>query len=168
MQVALQRVKPFDVRRSLVRAAQTLSEPPAKPHIVRPPALGALVAQFVLPLELCKPMNQIARTGMASQAWRIGKLKEDCFLFMLAQARTRQRKTLDGRPQVIAVRFSSSEPDRWADWAKNPVDRLCVGPHGLGYLVDDRPTAAQVEQHWEPAKRGEGFVYLEVRTGAEV
>lgn len=87
---------------------------------------------------------------------------------MRAQARLIVAQPLSGRPQVVCLRLSSTEPDAYSDWAKMAVDALCVPAgrrkEGLGYLRDDRPKDAEVVQFWEPAKRGEGFVYIEIRS----
>lgn len=147
---------------------RTLSAPPARDHIVRPVSRGEVVARFVLPLELCKPQNR--RDG-AKPGWVHAKSKGALYAAMRSQC-ARRATPLPGRPQVIAIRFSSVEPDRYADWAKAAIDILCVGRwHGqgnrLGLLRDDRPKDADVHQHWEPARQGEGFVYIEVRASVD-
>ena len=48
----------FSVTGALALADDTLSRPPAKPWIERIPGRGALVARFVLPLQLCLPQNR--------------------------------------------------------------------------------------------------------------
>lgn len=141
-------------------AERVLASPPARPHIVRPVPRGRLVARFALPLELCKPMNNVARSG--SQPWALGKMKSDALIVMLGQ-HGRLSAPLAGVPQVLCLRLSSSEPDKYANWAKNPVDRLLVKNRGLGYLRDDRPTDAEVHEWWEPGPRGKGCVVIEVR-----
>ena len=145
---------------------RTLSAAPAQGHIVRPVSRGEVVARFVLPLELCKAQNR--RDG-AKPGWVHAKSKGALYAAMRAQC-ARRATPLPGRPQVIAIRFSSVEPDRYADWAKAAVDILCVGTsrssNRLGLLRDDRPKDADVHQHWEPARQGEGFVYIEVRSGS--
>ena len=150
----------FSVADAFALADAVRSAPPARSHIVRPVPRGQLVARFALPLELCKPQNR-TRHG---QAWALGKLKSSVLLCMLSQHR-RQSAPLAGRPQVICLRLSSVEPDRFADWAKHAVDRLCVANSGLGFLRDDRPSDADIHQYWEPAKSGHGAVIIEVRTG---
>lgn len=155
----------FNWREALMRAESVLSEPPAIARIVRPVPRGQRVARFVLPLELCKSFNQLGRAGTASQGWALGKLKKDAFALMLAQHRRIERTPLSGRPQVVCVRFSSVEPDHDNGWSKNPVDRLRVGHNGLGIIVDDKPKHIELCTRWEPGKRGEGFVYIEVRSG---
>jgi hypothetical protein len=155
----------FDWREASVRAESVLSEPPAIARIQRPVLRGQRFARFVLPLELCKSFNQLGRSGTASQGWLLGKLKKDAFTLMLTQAGgVPWRTPLTGRPQVVCVRFSSTEPDHDNGWSKNPVDRLRVGHNGLGIIVDDKPRHIELSTRWEPAKRGEGLVYIEIRS----
>jgi len=148
----------------LERAERILAAPPGRSHIVRPPALGDRLARCVLPLELCRPQNR-TRHG---QAWELEKLKRSLFLAMLAQV-GRRRDPLPGRPQVLCVRFSATEPDKYADWAKHAVDVLCApterAKNRLGWLRDDRPKYAEIQQWWEPESKGQGFVHIEVRSG---
>lgn len=153
----------FDWPERIATAQRILSEPPALPHIERPVARGEIVKCFALPLELCKPFNRLSRAGTASAGWALGKLKKDALALMLAQNRGIERAPLSGRPQVLCVRFSSVEPDHESGWCKNPVDRLRVGANGLGIIVDDKPKCIELRTWWEPAKRGDGFCYLEVR-----
>lgn len=156
----------FDWREALVRAQGVLSEPPAIARIQRPVPRGERVARFVLPLELC-PSTNITRH---SQGWKQAKLKKTILGLLQVQARSfGTRETLPGRPQVLCLRLSSVEPDPYADWAKMAVDKLCA-PDGksrerMGYLRDDRPKDIELVQWWEPAKRGEGLVYIEIRSG---
>lgn len=91
-------------------------------------------------------------------------MKHDVLVLMLVQHRPR-RQPLPGRPFVRCVRFSSVEPDKYADWAKLPVDRLTAKSRGLGFLRDDRPGDCEIHQGWEHAKNGQGFVLVEVWTG---
>ena len=151
----------------LARADRSLSAAPVFDRIERPEPHGEVVARFALPLELCPTGNHRDST---KGHWWISKLKRSVALAMLAQS-SRQREPLPGRPQVLCVRFSSVEPDRYADWAKHAIDTLCVptprSPCRLGFLRDDRPRDAEVHQWWEPAPKGQGFVYIEVRTGGE-
>lgn len=146
------------VARALNRADAILAAPPAQPHIKRIPPRGRRVQRFALPLGLCPPQNR-TRHG---RGWRLGKLKDDLSLVMLAQARGRRSAPLPGRPLVRCVRFSAVEPDAYSDWAKLPVDRLTVAKGGLGYLRDDRPRDCEVVQWWERAPAVEGFALLEV------
>ena len=154
----------FSISDCLKRASVTLSLPPTRPHIQRTRGEGELVARFALPLELCPTTNRTRHR----QAWMLGKLKKDCFTQMWAQNGGRVRVyPLPGRPMVRAIRFSATEPDAYSDWAKIPIDRLCVRNKGLGFLRDDRPKDLNLFQWWEPAPRGEGFAYIEVWTGSE-
>ena len=77
---------PFSIAANLRRAREILDAPPALPHIERPEPIGELVAEFVLPLELCKPFNRIGRAGTASAGWALGKLKQRAYLCMWQQA----------------------------------------------------------------------------------
>lgn len=151
---------PFDAPGALAYASEILSRPPARQHIVRPEARGELVARFVLPLELCPTLNSFAEWP----AWRRKKAKDSALAVMLGQSRKRWAKPLPGRPQVLAVRLSSVEPDRDSGWCKVPVDRLTPKRGGLGVISDDRPSAIDL-QHWhEPAARGRGCVLVMVRS----
>lgn len=144
---------------------EKLSVPPALPHIVRPERRGLVVARFALPLDLCKPQNSKRR----EPAWKSAKHRKAVASAMFLQCRPRS-VPLPGRPQVLAIRFSSVEPDRFADWAKVPIDVLQIKTAKcktgrLGIIVDDSPRHCDVHQWWEPAKPKQGFVYIEVRTG---
>lgn len=158
-----QRDTTFRVRDAFALAEDVLSRPPALPHIERPVPRGKLVARFGLPLELCKPMNRIARTGTQQAGWALAKMKRETWQRMAMQ-HGRRSTPLPGRPQVLCLRLSSSEPDKYADWQKNPVDRLrATEKLGLGFIVDDRPTCIDLQAWWEPAPRGRGCVVIEVR-----
>jgi len=97
------RIEPaaFSVRASLAFAKAALAQPPALPHIERPEPIGELVAEFVLPLELCKPFNRIGRAGTASAGWALGKLKQSAYLCMWQQAGGRRANPLPGRPHIL-------------------------------------------------------------------
>lgn len=155
----------FDWREALVRAQGVLSEPPAIARIQRPVPKGERVARFVLPLELCPTTNRTRHSRPGQHA----KTKAQILALMRAQARLIVAQPLAGRPQVVCLRLSSTEPDAYSDWAKMAVDALCVAlgrrKDGLGYLRDDAPKDAEIVQYWEPAKRGEGLVYIEIRSG---
>jgi hypothetical protein len=165
----------FDSDRCRVFAVTTLSMPPELPRIKRPERHGGLLYAFVLPLSVCPSSNVTGQAGMAGAGWRMGKLKSACWSYMRAQSiRSRDVKIpLPGRPQIIATRFSSKEPDACCNWAKIPIDMLTVAKvrngraqqHRLGIIVDDAPRFADVSQHWEPAPQGHGFVYLEIYEG---
>lgn len=153
-----QRDTRFRVDQALARVDDCLSRPPAREHVVRPEPRGERVARFALPIALCKPQNS-TRHGAA---WALGKLKKDVLLAMLMQT-GRRSAPLPGRPQVLCLRLSSVEPDKYADWAKHAIDRLTVREGGLGFLRDDRPQDAEIHQWWEPAPAGQGCVVIEVR-----
>lgn len=144
----------------------------SRPFFQWPELWGEEEACFVLPLSLCKPMNQLARAGMAGQAWAMGAHKRKVRDAMRLQHKPR-REPLAGRPQVICVRFSIVEPDKYADWAKVPIDRL-LPPRthggklieGLNFLVDDAPKFADVWQMWWPvSKRADEVVVIKVYSG---
>jgi len=156
----------FDRDAALSLAQGVLSAPPALPHINRPAPRGALVQRFVLPLKLCPTTNRTRH----SKPGQFAPVKRALLALMQQQARCfRVREPLPGRPQVLCLRLSATEPDAYSDWAKMAVDALCVPAgrrtEGMGYLRDDRPKDAEIVQWWEPAKRGKGCVYIEVRTG---
>jgi len=163
----------FDVASVAVRAerfawvAGALSRPPGKPWIVRPELRGSAVVQFVLPLELCKTGNVQLQRGMAGQPWRVAKAKRQVADAMAVQCRPFD-SPIGGRPQVVAIRFSSSEPDRTSDWSKHCIDVLCAkrkpGQKRLNIIQDDRPAVADVCVWWEPAPARSGLVFLEVRS----
>jgi len=154
----------IDLKNHIETARIILSAPPAKCYIVRPEPVGTIVAEFVLPLNLCKPQNRTRH----SKPWVMAQLKKAAHAAMFIQDEKRGRRDpLPGRPQVLCVRFSSREPDKYADWAKIAVDRLCVGPMGLGFLRDDRPEDVDLHQWWEPTGRKMGFVLVSVRSGVE-
>lgn len=156
---------PFIPREALKRADDILSFAPARAHIVRIEGKGRLVRRFALPLDLCQPQNR-TRHG---QGWQLGKLKKECFDSLWMQnSHTIQRDPLPGRPMVRCIRFSSSEPDAFSDWAKIPVDRLCARHMGLGYIRDDKPSVAEIVQWHEPTTRGQGFCLFEIWTGEEI
>jgi hypothetical protein len=152
------------MRELLERADATLVRAQQYDHIERVAGRGQLVQRFVLPLSCCLPQNR-TRHG---QAWKLAKLKQNTFRRMWIQNGGRVLEApLPGRPMVRCVRFSSVEPDKFSDWAKIPVDRLCCGKNRLRYLRDDRPSDAEIIQWWEPAPRGAGFCLIEVWSGED-
>lgn len=155
---------PFDRHAAIAWAEEALGRPPAHAHIVRVAGKGTRLERFVLPLDLCQPQNR-TRGGAA---WMIAKLKRGTLLELAVQAARRYREPVGGRPLVRCIRFSCVEPDRFNDGAKIAIDALCArterAPNRLGVIRDDRPRDAQIEQWWEPAPRGRGFVLIEVWT----
>jgi hypothetical protein len=147
-------------------ALNRLAQPALHDFIVRPVLRGRPVAQFALPLDLCKTGNVQLQRGVAGQPWRIAKMKQAVADAMRLQCAPWD-EPLKGRPQVIAVRFSSVVPDRCSDFAKWPIDVLCKRTaklrNRLGIIVDDSPRVTDVHAWWEPASPGQGFVFLEVR-----
>lgn len=168
----------WDVARKLEQARLILKSPPRHDRLVRVVPIGELVREFVLPLELVQPQNQ--KSGQ--KAWARSQKTTRTFRCLMAQnSGMRQDYPLLGRPQVICVRFSSVEPDKYTDSFKVAIDRLCVyKPRkvrsktgltklskntNLGYLADDKPSAIDLHQTWEYAKPGEGFGYIAIYTG---
>lgn len=156
-------------------ADAALAKPPARPHIERPEPKGERVARFVVPLELCRPGNP---RGYA-KPWMHERVKKALWLRMLVQVGGKPWDApLGGRPHVRCIRFSSVEPDAFADSFKAAVDILCSTsskgakrrvagkrePRRLNIIADDRPALVKQTQHWEPAPRGQGFALIEVWT----
>jgi len=157
-------MKRFEPREAVARATAILSLPPAKPWIERPAPLGRLEAVFALPLAYCKPQN---RTNHRAP-WAYQRDRMNVAVLMGYQQRP-WREPLAGRPMIRCVRFSSVAPDAYSDSFKMAIDVLCVrterAPMRLGIVRDDKPKDAIVKQWWEPAKKGEGFCYIEVWSG---
>ena len=176
----------------LAYAAETLSGAPRWPWVEQHEPHGSMVAQFVLPLALCKPPN---RTRHAV-GWELARdrrmlvhamsldLHRHCSHPSMVQeygpkgCYTRFANPLSGRPQVRAIRFSSVETDSRADWCKTAVDCLIVPrvrrrngipttTMGLGLIADDRPSAIELRAWSEYAPRLRGFVLIEVRSGEQ-
>ena len=158
---------PFSVPASLRRARELLSQPPAEDWVSRPEPRGELVQAFALPLEMCPTTNATRH----APAWKLGKLKKALYQTMWAQAGGYRREPLPGRPQVLCVRFTSRIVDACSDWAKFPVDILCVrtlrARQRLGFLVDDSPRHIELHQWSEPAPAGQGFCYVQIRAEVE-
>jgi hypothetical protein len=134
---------------------------------VEPPKeSGPCVHRFFLPISLCQ--RQDARLKVIG--WKAAKMKRDVTGYLRMQCHPLE-KPLEGRPLVRCIRFSSVEPDKYADWAKLAVDCLCApnkrSPNRLNIIKDDAPKFAEIEQIWRKAKPGEGFVVIEVWTGWE-
>lgn len=157
----------------LAFAEGALSLPPAREHIERAaPAPGAqLLARFVLPLELCKSGNPRGY----EQPWQHERVKKALHLRMLVQLGGRPwAAPAPGRPFVRCIRFSSVEPDAFADSFKAPVDILTGpdargarraskrAPRRLNVIADDNARAIRLSQHWEPAPQKHGFGLIEV------
>jgi hypothetical protein len=148
----------------LLVATKRLSLPTIPSRVVRPEFHGEVVARFILPLELCQAQN----SKRSERVWTVSKRKSALRGEMWKCVRP-ARVILSGRPQVLCVRFSAVEPDKYADWGKEAVDVLCRKtarhPTRLNIIHDDAPRYADVHQWWEQAAPKEGFVYIEVRTG---
>ena len=161
----------------------------SRPLPIRTPARGELVAQFFLPLDLAKPRN---RTRGTRFAWMAKKERDDVYNEMSRQYVFENAVKLEefeppvsGRPLVRCIRYSTTEPDSTAGWAKVPVDCLQPGGtrlvtktkkvkgekvkykvlteyEGLDIISSDSPKHTDVVEWWEPAKRGKGFAVIEV------
>ena len=160
----------FSIREAL-RRADLILESPCQGHLPRVAGRGSLVHRFVLPLALMPTTNN--RFGQ--KAWALAAMKDRVFRMMHLQHPRIRPEPLQGRPLVRLVRFSTTEPDAFADWAKMAVDCLCVPRQpkrpggrrklGLGFLQDDAPRFVEIASWWERAKQGEGLVLIEVWTG---
>ena len=146
----------------LRRAEETLAREPKWPWVKRVQPRGALVAQFALPLKLCPTSNQRMRGGI-KQRFAEAALKRTCKQMMKLQLGPGDIATLDGRPLIRAVRFSSKECDSTSDFSKVPVDRLIE----LGLIEDDSNRCVEVVTWSEYAPPKHGFLYLDVWTGEE-
>src|SRR5512145_1222119 len=147
---------------NLVR--DVLASKPARPWIERPVLRGEPVASFVLPLRLCPTRNAGRREHWGSRA----RLREETLDLMRLQFYTMRRYDvrfpLGGRPQVLAIRFSSALTDVDAGFAKQAVDCLTPKACGLGIIKDDSRRYADRAEWCEYAPPGKGFVFIEVRT----
>lgn len=142
----------------------TLTDPPKWEWAKRVQGVGDLVQRFVLPLDLCLTSNVRMRAGVAGAGWKLGKVKQEVSRRMLIQAGRRFRVPLGGRPQILAIRYTSRPTDATSDWAKVPIDRLL--PSGLGLIADDSPKHVDISTWCEPKPTGKpGFVVLEVWSG---
>jgi hypothetical protein len=148
---------PFSVRDALSRSLLAMDQPPLAAHIERPKPEGQCLMRFALPLSLL-PTGNAMRHG---QPWKLAKLKSQCLSLMRAQLPTRLELPLPGRPQVLCVRFSSVEPDKYNDGFKVAVDCLVK----MGLLVDDAPRFVDLHQWWEPMAPKAGFGVVEVWSG---
>lgn len=157
----------------LAYADDALSRPPARPWIRRAEPVGPLVWRCVVPAEWCKTLNVFARMNHHAA----NNLKKKILQHMLAQHGLRKRETpLEGRPFVRCIRFTSAPTDAQTGWSKAVVDCLIADferngrkqrqrHEGIGFLEDDRSELCDLQCHWEPGKRGQGFVLCEVYTG---
>ncbi len=155
------RAKPFSYLDCLRRAEEILSKPPAREWISRVPPCGGLVARFALPLSVCPTLNEFAEMP----SYERKKRKATAGALMLQQNNGRRHpKPLPGRPQALAVRFSSQEPDRDSAWCKFAIDRLTVDG-GLGFLIDDKPKCLDLHHWWEPIGPKQGFALIMLYDG---
>jgi hypothetical protein len=158
---------PFSIADCLRHADETLANPQRWPYVRRIEPVGELVARFVVPLAYCLTSNQRMRGGI-KQRYLEADLKRRCYEFMRMQNGGRNaERPLDGRPQLICIRFSSRLIDATSDWTKLPADRLLIGKHGLGFLVDDSPRYLDIGVSQEFASPGRGFGLMSLFRGAE-
>lgn len=158
-----------------LRALALLAAPPTASYVRRVERRGSPVVSFALPLDLCEPQDKRRQAPEWVHASIRQKLYEIMRDQMLLQGVRGSKDGLTGRPQVVAVRFSCVRPDRWADWGKQAIDILQrpatrKDKNGvptplkrLGLIYSDSDERTDVECWWEPARQGEGFVYIEVR-----
>lgn len=162
---------PFDRAVALEFARLALANPPRRPFIERPTPVGDCVARFVLPLELCLTTNRRSSLHWSS----VAQLKDRILSQLRVQAGALHLPTLSGRPQVMAVRFSSQRTDTGAGWEKDAIDALLTPKviarkggvkqrKGLGLLEDDSDACISRHVWWEEGPHN-GFVYLAVWTG---
>lgn len=153
---ARRKAQPFVITAALAYAdAQLKLDPPA--WIERPEPKGERLYRFALPLSCCPTGNMMRH----APGWKLGKWKREAMALMQAQLVTRAKCPLLGRPQVLAIRFSSVEADAYADWAKIPIDCL----RKLGLIVDDSPRCIELHQWAEKASPKSGCVVVEVWSG---
>ncbi len=181
------RKQAFDHAAALAMTQAILAAPPAKAHIVRRDAVGALLLQMIFPLEDA-PTGNMQLKMSRNAPWQYDKLKRRVLARMLRQAGGRRREPLPGRPHIRAVVFSSGREDYDRGRTKVILDRLQCGrrvrpdeipleqwrkleptlpPLELGWLQDDTVDAIDLATWQEVAPRGKGCVLVEVYTGAE-
>ena len=149
---------------SLAEALAMAAAAPLTEYTAQPVRRETLRAAYVLPLHLCPPTNRTR----GAMAWIGARLKAELWGLM-GRPLSGLTGNLLPRPQVICTRFSSVEPDKFADWAKLPVDMLCEPKgravrHRLGFLLDDSPANVELHQLWTKGAPRMGFVVIEVRS----
>jgi hypothetical protein len=138
--------------------------------VIRTFRLGNPWIVFALPLNLCEPQDRMRHAA----PW-VYRYKRDRLLGELTKQWMKEYGRLPATPlacpQLLCVRYSSMEPDPYADWAKQAID--CLQPsglrrgrpfYGLGLIRNDSRKECDVHQWWEPAKVKEGFCVIEVRS----
>ena len=151
----------------LAFAESVLARPPRESWVKRPVLRGDRVAVFHLPLDLCPTRNAGRR-----EHWSARKRLRDRVLAHLRMQWAHCQpefagaasRPLPGRPQLVAIRFSSVPVDADAGFAKTAIDCLTPNAGGIGLIEDDSPRHVERCEWWEYAPRGKGFVLLEVRT----
>lgn len=165
------RKPPFSRTAALEYADMALSVPPTKPSIQRGQPTGKRVARFVLPMDLCLTTNRRSCLHWSS----VDRLKDKILSQLRVQCGALRLPTLTGRPQVVAVRFTSRRPDSGAGWEKDAIDALLTSRvvarkggvkqrKGLGLLEDDSDAHIDRFVWWEPGPK-DGFVYIEIWSG---
>lgn len=147
----------FNVRACRAFAERALSQPPPE-HVERAEPRGLRVARFVLPLNLCPLLNEMAEMP----GWKRGKIKSQLLLLMRSQLPPVRLPMLAGRPTVVGIRFSSVESDPDGAFVKFAIDRLTAKHGGLGLIQDDKGSKLKQHTWWEPAPRSAGFVLLDL------
>lgn len=166
-----------------IRLADTiLAKPPSRDFIRRPELAPHIIFRAALPAELCKEANATSRRAYAGANWAFASTKNRIWELLEGQSIAwRQRGIpwpveLDhGRPQVIAIKFSSHPNDEGSNPAKAAIDMLTCRKlldkkrskytaHRLGIIKDDRRSEVDQYHWWEflPRKYA-AFVLIEVR-----
>lgn len=127
-----------------------------------------LLYQFFIPDWFAPTTNRMNRMNEHEYS----QLKESCLAAIRHQSITIAESPLEGRPVVLAMRFTRSVhgTDVTSDWSKVPVD--CLLPvnnkrgrritNGIGIIKDDNMNAIDLHTWWEPGVANDGFVWLRV------
>lgn len=178
--------KPFNLSASIALVRATLAAPPKRTTIARRPAVGSLLAWWVLPL-WCAPTSNVQLKMSRHAPFAVEQLKRRVLSTMLNQAGgSRAASPLPGRPHVRVVVFTSGRPDYDTGRTKLILDRLQRGRHArpanialeqwreieptmrpreLGWLRDDTVEAIDLATWQEPAPPGSGCVLVELYSG---
>lgn len=184
--ISTSKSKRFDIVAARIRHAEAESKQHPIERIKRIEPRGMLIAQFFFALDQLKPRDRTRK----EQGWQAKKARDEVLQTMRLQFEyVAFPRPLEGRPLVRCIRYSTTEPDAMAGWAKVAVDCLQPGgvrtkkravahPYGhtvsiskqvpfggLGIIRNDRPSDCEVVEWWEPAKRNQGFCVVEVWTG---
>jgi hypothetical protein len=149
-------------REAFVKA--TLAVAPRESWIERPALRPVVVARFHLPNSLCPLRGATRREHWSARDKLRTKVLHYMFLQWVEQVPALPYELpLGGRPQLIAIRFSSVPTDVAGDAAKQAIDVLTPKARGLGLLVDDSPRHIERRERWEYAPPRQGFTWIEVR-----